>query len=173
MLTASLTNRREMWQKFRQHITARARTNFSTLLAQRGFRGQLLVNHSKHLLDLSVEPDITKRSDRGRSAKTLSGGEKSYSQICLLLALWDAMGSPIRCLDEFDVFMDAVNRGLSVKMIIEAARESVGRQYILISPGSKSDIPKAADVAVQELHPPERGEQRTLEETRVGGGRRG
>ena len=173
MLTESLKNRRAMWQLFRQHITARARTNFSRLLAERGFRGKLLVNHSKHLLDLSVEPDITRRSDQGRSAKTLSGGEKSFSQICLLLALWDAMGSPIRCLDEFDVFMDAVNRSLSVKMIIEAARDSIGRQYILISPGSKSDIPKASDVAVSELTPPERGEQRTLEETRGGGRRRG
>ncbi|KAK5942661.1 Structural maintenance of chromosomes protein 6 [Knufia obscura] len=173
MLTESLKNRRRLWQIFRQHITARARTNFSKLLAERGFRGKLLVNHSKHLLDLSVEPDITRRSDQGRSAKTLSGGEKSFSQICLLLALWDAMGSPIRCLDEFDVFMDAVNRSLSVRMIIEAARESIGRQYILISPGSKSDIPKATDVAVSELSPPERGEQRTIEETRGGGGRRG
>lgn len=173
MLTTSLKNRRAMWHLFRQHITARARTNFARLLAERGFRGKLLVNHSKHLLDLSVEPDITRRSDQGRSAKTLSGGEKSFSQICLLLALWDAMGSPIRCLDEFDVFMDAVNRSLSVKMIIEAARDSIGRQYILISPGSKSDIPKASDVAVSELSPPERGEQRTLEETRGGGGRRG
>lgn len=169
MLTASLDNRRAMWKNFRQKITARARTNFARLLAERGFRGSLLVNHSKHLLDLSVEPDITRRSDQGRSAKTLSGGEKSFSQICLLLALWDAMGSPIRCLDEFDVFMDAVNRSLSVRMIIEAARDSIGRQYILISPGSKSDIPKAPDVAVSELSPPERGEQRTIEET---GGRR-
>lgn len=46
-----------------------------------------------------VEPDITKDS-AGRGAKTLSGGEKSFSQVCLLLALWEAMGSPIRCLDE-------------------------------------------------------------------------
>ena len=37
--------------------------------------------------------------------KSLSGGEKSYSTICLLLALWDAMDVPFRALDEFDVFM--------------------------------------------------------------------
>jgi chromosome segregation ATPase len=51
------------------------------------------------MLDLQVEPDITKDS-AGRGAKTLSGGEKSFSQVCLLLSLWEAMGSPIRCLDE-------------------------------------------------------------------------
>ena len=47
-----------------------------------------------------VEPDITKSNARGRQTKTLSGGEKSFATICLLLSLWDAMGSPIRCLDE-------------------------------------------------------------------------
>jgi chromosome segregation ATPase len=49
---------------------------------------------------LQVEPDITRKSDTGRQTKTLSGGEKSFSTICMLLSLWEAMGSPIRCLDE-------------------------------------------------------------------------
>lgn len=55
-----------------------------------------------------VEPDITKDDSTGRGAKTLSGGEKSFSQICLLLALWEAMGSPIRCLDELYVTLHPV-----------------------------------------------------------------
>lgn len=68
-------------------------------------------------MDIQVEPDATRASD-GRGAKTLSGGEKSFAQICLLLALWEAMGSPIRCLDEFDVFMDSVNRKISIGLIV-------------------------------------------------------
>lgn len=116
------------------------------------------MNHAKRQLDLKIEPDITRRNGSGLNTKSLSGGEKSFSQICLLLAMWEAMGSPLRCLDEFDVFMDAVNRNLSVKMIIEAARDSVGRQYILISPGSKADITQAPDVRVCELGAPQRGQ---------------
>ena len=109
-----------------------------------------MTDHKQKLLDIRVEPDITKRDGRGRGARTLSGGEKSFSQICLLLAIWEAMGSPIRCLDEFDVFMDAVNRTQSVNLLIEAARQSIGRQYVLISPGTKNDIKKASDVSAQE-----------------------
>jgi len=52
------------------------------------------------MLDIQVQPDITTKSDKGRMAVTLSGGEKSFSTICLLLSLWEAMGAPIRCLDE-------------------------------------------------------------------------
>jgi chromosome segregation ATPase len=116
------------------------------MLSERGFRGTLIMDHTQKLMDVRVEPDITRRDGSGRSARTLSGGEKSFAQICLLLAIWEAMGAPIRCLDEFDVFMDAVNRTISVNLLIEGARQSIGRQFILISPGTKTDIKKAPDV---------------------------
>lgn len=78
----------------------RAKTQFSYMLAERQFRGTLIVSHVTKTLEINVEPDITKKNEKGRNTKTLSGGEKSFSTICLLLALWEAMGSPIRCLDE-------------------------------------------------------------------------
>ena len=51
------------------------------------------------LYALQVQPDETQRG-KGRSTHGLSGGEKSFSTICLLLSMWEAMGAPIRCLDE-------------------------------------------------------------------------
>lgn len=39
-----------------------------------------------------------------------------------------------------------------------AARRSVGRQFILITPGSKTDIKISQDVRVKELAEPERGQ---------------
>ena len=145
-LKGSLLERRERWKTFRSFISCRAKAQFTYFLSERSFRGKLITDHRQKLLELSVEPDITKRDASGRGAKTLSGGEKSFSQICLLLSIWEAMGSPIRCLDEFDVFMDSVNRKMSIELLIIAARRSVGRQFILISPGTRADIPKDPDV---------------------------
>ena len=55
--------------------------------------------------------------------------------MCFLLALWDVSESPFRALDEYDVFMDAVNRRISTQLIIDhATRTSKNRQFILISP---------------------------------------
>ncbi|KAH0562577.1 hypothetical protein GP486_002744 [Trichoglossum hirsutum] len=151
MLKYALLERQNRWRKFRRYISARARAQFTYLLSERSFRGALKTDHQRRTLDLQVEPDET-RSGKGRQTKTLSGGEKSFSTICLLLSLWEAMGSPIRCLDEFDVFMDNVNRD------INAARRSVGRQYVLITPNSMGNIDVAEDVKIIKLSDPERGQ---------------
>ncbi|KAH1660119.1 hypothetical protein KXW75_004262 [Aspergillus fumigatus] len=138
VLKATLRHRKARWLIFRSHISSPS----SSIYRQ-------------------VEPDITKDS-AGRGAKTLSGGEKSFSQVCLLLALWEAMGSPVRCLDEFDVYMDHINRKMAIDMLMLAARRSIGRQFILITPGSRAEITLAPDVRVKELAEPERGQMRLL-----------
>ncbi|KAL4948007.1 hypothetical protein BDW69DRAFT_177269 [Aspergillus filifer] len=160
ILKRTLKNRRDRWHVFRSHISHRAKAQFTYLLSERSFRGKLLADHENKVLDLQVEPDITKGSSEGRGARTLSGGEKSFSQVCLLLALWEAMGSPVRCLDEFDVYMDHINRKMAIDMLLYAARRSIGRQFILITPGSRAEITLDADVKVKELAEPQRGQAR-------------
>ena len=166
-LRRSLLDRHTRWRYFRSAISSRARAQFIYLLAERGFRGKMRISHEQKILELHVEPEVTRtsrnsHSEGGRQTKTLSGGEKSFATICLLLALWDAMGSPVRCLDEFDVFMDSVNRDISMGMMIKAARRSVGRQYILITPQAMSGVTTAMDVKIHKMKDPERG-QTTLD----------
>ncbi|KUJ10625.1 putative structural maintenance of chromosomes protein 6 [Mollisia scopiformis] len=164
LLKESFMKRMQMYWRFQRYISARSRINFNYLLSERAFRGKLLIDHKAKKLDVQVEPDETTKSSKGRQTKTLSGGEKSFSSICLLLALWEAMGAPMRCLDEFDVFMDDVNRDVSTKLIITGARRSVGRQFILISPKALgAGAADGPDVKIIKLHDP-RERQRRIDE---------
>ncbi|PBP23112.1 DNA repair protein [Diplocarpon rosae] len=177
LLKQSFALRMEQFRQFQRHISARSRINFAYLLCERAFRGKLTIDHRAKELDVHVEPDETSKSSKGRKTKTLSGGEKSFSSVCLLLALWEAMGAPLRCLDEFDVFMDDVNRDVSTKMIasipadapqmvpnseqISAARRAVGRQFILITPkalGAGLDVDE--DVEMIKLEDPRQKQRR-------------
>ncbi|KAA8898807.1 P-loop containing nucleoside triphosphate hydrolase protein [Sphaerosporella brunnea] len=91
---------------------------------ERAFNGRLRLEHSWTPPQLIIEVQPGGESTGNRGPKTLSGGEKSFSTICLLLSLWEAMGSPLRCLDEF----------ISVEMMLRAAERSAGKQFILITP---------------------------------------
>jgi chromosome segregation ATPase len=148
MLKTALTERQRRWGLFRKYISMRTRIQFHYLLSERSFRGRVILDHVNKTLEIGIEPDKSRASDTGRQAKTLSGGEKSFSTICLLLSIWEAMGSPIRCLDEFDVYMDSVNRAQSMSLMIQTARRAVGRQFILITPQSMNSVELGDDVSI-------------------------
>lgn len=59
--------------------------------------------------------------------------------------------------------MDSINRKMSINMLIRAARRSIGKQFILITPQDMAYVDTSPDVKVIKMHPPERG-QRTLTE---------
>jgi len=71
---------------------------------------------------------------------SLSGGEKSYTQMCLICALWDMMQPPFRCLDEWDVFLDAVNRREISRELLKFSLNNRDRQFIFISPQGACDL---------------------------------
>lgn len=117
-LSNSLSMRAMGWSHFRAAIVMRAKFNFRWLLERRKYRGELKFDHERGRLIVNVETNEQQqrqmqRADededgKGRSKRDprgLSGGEKSFSTICLLLSIWSAMNSPVRALDEFDVFM--------------------------------------------------------------------
>ncbi|PVF98656.1 P-loop containing nucleoside triphosphate hydrolase protein [Serendipita vermifera] len=163
-LRKSLAGRMQHWQHFRQFISLRCKLSFKLYLSLRGFYGRVTLDHENGLLSLKVVTDDQKSQNgqsREKDAK-MSGGEKSFSTICLLLSLWDAMGCPIRALDEFDVYMDAVNRRISMKMLLDAVKNT-NKQHILITPQEMNSMTFGPEVRVNRMRDPERG-QRVLEE---------
>lgn len=108
-----------------------ASRTFENALELRGFKGSLQFDHKAKELKLMAK---TRSDDEKRTMDSLSGGEKSFAQIALLLSIWRVMDSRIRGLDEFDVFMDSVNRSISIKLLLTELRQYPRSQSIFITP---------------------------------------
>nr|WJN25123.1 DNA repair protein [Pseudozyma thailandica] len=166
-LRAALTIRYAKWNYFRRCIATRAKANFSRNLKTRGYTGKLAFNHQAGRLTLVVDTQDpnhrsatqTQQKTQRHSNKGMSGGERSFATACLLLSLWQAMSSPIRCLDEFDIFMDQVNRRVALGLILNEAKATPHVQYILITPQDMPDMKAEMDgVKMLVIAPPERAE---------------
>ncbi|XP_046848738.1 structural maintenance of chromosomes protein 6-like [Xenia sp. Carnegie-2017] len=145
------------YSSYRKFITLRANMLFQMMLSQRGYSGKLKLKHKKEELHLLVDVDQAKKGD-SKSTKSLSGGERSFATVSFIMALWDAMEAPFRCLDEFDVFMDMVNRRISMDSIMKVAKEQHHRQFILLTPQDMSNVGQTNRVKIFKLQDPDRGQ---------------
>lgn len=79
--------------------------------------------------------------------KSLSGGERSFTSVSFVLSLGQEIDTPFFAMDEFDVFMDAVNRKVALTSILKFAWELQDTQFILLSPLDMSVVEQSrADV---------------------------
>ena len=75
-------------------------------------------------------------------------------QMCLIAALWDNMNPPFRALDEWDVFLDPLNRKQVSEKLVEEGLVQSHFQYIFISPqgaGEIGDLGENERVEIREL----------------------
>jgi len=152
-----MEQRAKAFVNYRHFIAIRAKYFFQMMLSQRGYSGKMTFNHGNESLGLEVNVESgTKRV--AKDTRSLSGGERSFSTVSFIMALWEAMESPFRCLDEFDVFMDMVNRRISMEMMLKVAKEQQERQFILLTPQDMSAIGSSRSVRIFRLQDPERGQ---------------
>ena len=112
-------------------------------------------NHKDGNLVICVNPNVKDNSaalDVDRDIRSLSGGEKSYSSVSLILALWESMSPPFRILDEFDVFMDSVNRKIAIGNILNFARVGRKFQFVFLTPLGTANINTSEDVKIVKLY---------------------
>ena len=112
-LGCMLDTRKNGFKHILRSTSKKINWNFTLQLSARNYVGKLDFNHKDKVLLIVVNPDSRASAaalDVQRDIRSLSGGEKSYSSVSFILALWESMNPPFRVLDEFDVFMDAVNR---------------------------------------------------------------
>lgn len=173
-----MTKRQIAYLKMRKSIANRTKYYFLMQMHHRAFTGKMNFDFDKETLDILVNPgkdlsgslakgkgrnDSSKDALEGCDLKSLSGGERSFSTVCFILSLWEAMESPFRCLDEFDVFMDMVNRSISMDMMIEAANTHNNMQFVFLTPQDMSSVRKIHNCKIFRMPDPERDNtQRTL-----------
>ncbi|XP_054583842.1 structural maintenance of chromosomes protein 6 isoform X2 [Eptesicus fuscus] len=157
LLEEIMTHRFKTYQQFRRCLTLRCKLYFDNLLSQRAYCGKMNFDHKNETLTISVQPGEGNRA-AFNDMRALSGGERSFSTVCFILSLWSIAESPFRCLDEFDVYMDMVNRRIAMDMILKMADSQRFRQFILLTPQSMSSLPSSKLIRILRMSDPERGQ---------------
>uniref|UniRef100_A0A8C4Q4U3 Si:dkey-119f1.1 n=1 Tax=Eptatretus burgeri TaxID=7764 RepID=A0A8C4Q4U3_EPTBU len=115
------------------YLSELCKMNFDAMLLKRKYSGSMAFDHKNCTLMITVHPN-DRTVEARTNTNTLSGGERSFSTVCFILALWHCTESPFRCLDEYDVFMDMVTRRMSMDMMLQEAENQRHRQFMFITP---------------------------------------
>ncbi|NWV78212.1 SMC6 protein, partial [Dasyornis broadbenti] len=160
VLDEVMTERLKVYRQFLRGLSMQCKLHFEHLLRLRGCSGNIIFDHKNETLSITVQPREEEKASRS-DLRSLSGGERSFSTVCFILSLWNISESPFRCMDEFDVYMDMVNRRIAIDMILERADFQRHRQFILFTPQSMSSLPTSPHIRILRMPDPPR-DQRTL-----------
>jgi len=117
---------------------------FNEYMAKKGHTGSCKFDDEAAKLSLNVRMNnAAKRGSKVSDMKSLSGGERSFSTLAFTLALGRLCESPFRASDEFDVFMDAVSRTVTLKTLLSFAWDHRHVQFLFLTP---QDISAADDI---------------------------
>ena len=103
--------------------------DFGTTMDNHGIAGTLKIQCKSKKIAIDVKPNR-----KSVNLSDLSGGEKSITLSFFIHSLWKHLSCPFRGLDEWDVGMDAKNRRLVEKILVNKSCEQDDFQYFFISP---------------------------------------
>jgi len=154
VLDQAIKTRKKGYRLILRITSQNVERNFTKQLNVRQYVGNLAFNHHDKTLHIKVNP-CEGRTGAGlnidRDLKSLSGGERSYTMVAFILSLWHVMEAPFRILDEFDVFMDAINRRIAVSNIINNARAIRKNQFVFLTPLDTTNIAVGDDLKIIKL----------------------
>ncbi len=125
---------------------------FKHYMKKKGHFGKIRVNRKEKKLEIGVR--IGEKSKQGsgviKDLKQLSGGERSFATVAFALALGGETDTPFRAMDEFDVFMDSVNRKIAMENLLSFARENPNLQFIFLTPQDMSVLFAARETCIRQ-----------------------
>ncbi|PSS33185.1 Structural maintenance of chromosomes protein like [Actinidia chinensis var. chinensis] len=144
------------WSKFQRNATLLKRQltwQFNGHLRKKGISGHVKVSYEEETLSIEVKMPQDASNNNVRDTRGLSGGERSFSTLCFALALHEMTEAPFRAMDEFDVFMDAVSRKISLDTLVDFALAQ-GSQWIFITPHDISMVKQGDKIKKQQMAAP-------------------
>lgn len=181
ILEQRLDERHNLLHQLKRHVKERVSEYFTRVCRTNNFLGRINIDLEQERIDMLVVPcqdnaspdeveqarnklDTLARKSRDNVCQ-LSGGERSITTVAFLLALWERIKSPIRCLDEFEVFMDQDKKSRATLMLCQYASKHPKTQFVFLTPTGLSESKEALGKGFgnifkyQSLQKPIRGRQ--------------
>jgi len=128
-----------------EYVRLKVIESFDLVLILRKIKGKLEINQHEQSMVISMFDNI--------STSCASGGERTFATVALILALWSNMQLPFYSIDEYDVYMDNVNR-LATTQLLMMAIENRKNQFIFLTPQDISHIKSAGNIKIVKLKEP-------------------
>ncbi|XP_054268825.1 structural maintenance of chromosomes protein 6 [Macrosteles quadrilineatus] len=150
----TLLMRKQRQLKLQKIMMSTAKHHFQMALKERNLEGKLQFDVPNKSLEIKISrPENEEQGGKNRDTFSLSGGEKSFATVCFIMALWLEIELPFHFMDEFDVFMDGINRKVVIDMLLDHANNS-NQQFIFLTPLDASSIPTSDNITIHRLKPP-------------------
>lgn len=137
-----------------EHMAIRVSHTFKHILKLRDFDGELSIDHAEKTLTMTIVPRDKHIKNAVSNTKSLSGGERSFSTVALLLSLWSCIDHPFYFLDEYDVFTDEFNRKVITQLLLNEAKKKSHRQYTFLSPQDMSFVEASNWIKIHRMADP-------------------
>ncbi|XP_059058355.1 structural maintenance of chromosomes protein 6 [Achroia grisella] len=140
--------------KMQTYIARRVQYCFQSILTLRGYSGRMEIDNGRGMLEITCTGRESGARRVASSTRSLSGGERSYSTVAFIMALWECVELPFYFMDEFDVFMDNVNRKIVMELLIDHALKNKSRQFVFLTPQDTSSVVAGPHISIHMMAAP-------------------
>lgn len=143
-LRTSMAETLKEWTTGLENIVASICEHFSNAFAKMGCAGMVQLNREGDYANWGIEIKVQFRAEETMQILTSSrqsGGERSVSTMCYLIAMQHLSTSPFRVVDEINQGMDPRNERCVHQIIVETACDGPSSsQYFLVTPKLLPDL---------------------------------
>mmetsp|Transcript_4828 Transcript_4828/g.6226 ORF Transcript_4828/g.6226 Transcript_4828/m.6226 type:complete len:206 (-) Transcript_4828:305-922(-) len=160
---ADIKERLRLLRRIHKAICRKTNLEFNKVLNTKGASGDLVFDHFNERLGIIYQRDAFDDSNRITSIANLSGGERSFATLSMLIAIGHCIESPFRIMDEFDIFMDQFSRKIAMEQLIEIANTMLDKQFIFITPQDLGSLSRTSNLKIIRLQRPHSSGQQRIQ----------